>query len=286
MVDRARFDQHLVTRAIAEGAECRLSTPIREIRGDGTVVIGNGDIVRAKVIIGADGPRSRVGAAIGAVNEDIVESRQITVALNAPYFATDIFLRAEIAGGYAWLFPRGDVCNLGLGVGATHKADLKPLLDELHGRLVAEGRVGPEILKFTGGPIPVGGMIGPVGALGKIPVLLAGDAAGLVNPVTGAGIPAAVMSGQMAGEAATAYCKGDSEAADDYGDELATIFGPSLKLALHRRQQLLDLYRFPRLPGPSELKKGWIAFPEYWSADDRSFEIQTRHQKPEAAIAS
>src|SRR5690606_23855949 len=72
--------------------------------------------VRARVIIGADGPRSAVGRAIGQVNREIAETRQITVPLLQPSEATDIFLSAGIRGGYAWLFPKGDVANLGLGV--------------------------------------------------------------------------------------------------------------------------------------------------------------------------
>ena len=57
-------------------------------------------------------------------------------------------------------------------------------------------------LLTTGGAIPVGGMLKPWGRLGAALVLLAGDAAGLANPVTGAGIAAAVQSGRLAGEAA------------------------------------------------------------------------------------
>ena len=66
------------------------------------------------------------------------------------------------------------------------------------------------------------------GMLGDAPVLLAGDAAGLVNPVTGAGIPAAVISGRMAGEAAAALLAGNADAAADYAEDLDDMFGVSL----------------------------------------------------------
>ena len=101
------------------------------------------------------------------------------------------------------------------------------------GRLVAEGRIGDAILDRTGGAIPVDGIVGPAATLPDgTPVLLAGDAAGLTNPVTGAGIPAAVMSGAMAGEAAVRWIAGAADALDDYNEEIEDLFGASLRRAV------------------------------------------------------
>ncbi len=265
MVDRARFDRHLIAKAGKAGAECRFSTPLRALGPDGSATIGDGETVKTKAVIGADGPRSRVGEAIGATNTDLVETRQITVDLLDPHAGTDIFLKAEIIGGYAWLFPRGDICNLGVGVTGAHKARLKPLLDVLHRQLIGEGRVGETVHRHTGGSIPVGGIVGPVGSLGETAVLLAGDAAGLTNPVTGAGIPSAVLSGTVAGEAAAGFVAGDTDAPADYAEELDDIFGPSLALALRRRREILDTYRQGDLPGDGDMRDAWIAFPQYWT---------------------
>lgn len=267
MVDRARFDRYLIAQAQAAGAECRFATPLHSLAADGTAGLADGSRLRARVVIGADGPRSRVGAAIGAVNADLVETRQITVPLNAPHAATDIFLHPDIVGGYAWLFPKGDVANLGLGVAAGEKARLKPLLDALHAQLVAEGRLGTRVLRHTGGAIPVGGIAGPTGQRGETPVLLAGDAAGLVNPVTGAGIPAAVMSGRMAGLAAAALARGDPSARDTYAEDIEDTFGASLAHALARRRTLLATYRNGNRPGTDDLRRAWIAFPQYWTRE-------------------
>lgn len=265
MIDRARFDRHLIAQAMQAGAECRFGTPLRALDPDGTAMLGDGERVRARAIVGADGPRSRVGAAIGAVNAELVETRQVSVDLPDPHDATDIFLDAGIVGGYAWLFPRGGTANLGLGVAASERARLKPLLDALHARLLAEGRVGARVHRHTGGAIPVGGIVGPVGRLGDSAVLLAGDAAGLVNPVTGAGIPAAVMSGRMAGLAAAGWATGDADAPADYAEDIDDTFGASLALALRRRRAIMDTYRRGDLPTAGDLRKGWIAFPQYWT---------------------
>ena len=266
MISRTDFDRELVARAAQAGADCRFAAPVRAIDTNGTIRLGSGDAIQARVIIGADGPRSLAGQAIGEVNRDCVESRQITVKLLSPHAATDIFLSPEIAGGYGWLFPKGGTANLGLGVAPRWKSSLKPLLEELHRKLVAEGRVGEEVLAYTGGLIPVGGMLNPVGQVGSIQVLLAGDAAGLANPVTGAGINAAVHSGAMAGTAAAAFLAGSATAPDDYRDELEDLFGPSLRRALNKRRSLLQTYQDGGRPGPADLRAAWIAYPEYWAA--------------------
>ena len=81
-------------------------------------------------------------------------------------------------------------------------------------------------------------MLVPRGSLGDTQVLLAGDAAGLTNPVTGAGIAAAVHSGTLAGDAAAAIVAGERSAASDYEEELRSVFGASLERALRRRGEL------------------------------------------------
>jgi flavin-dependent dehydrogenase len=96
-------------------------------------------------------------------------------------------------------------------------------------------------------------MLKPWGFLEKTLVLLAGDAAGLANPVTGAGIAAAVHSGRLAGQAAASR---DYRA---YEEELADVYRAALDRALDRRSELLV-----SKPEKAALRRGWIAYPEYW----------------------
>lgn len=279
MLDRGAFDRHLAQAAASAGADCRFARHVREVGHDGTVTLADGDEISARVLIGADGPRSSVGRAIGRANAEIVETRQISVPLLKPHDATDIYLSAEIVGGYAWLFPRGDIANVGLGVVPAQRHRLKPLLEDLHDRLAREGRVGRRILGHTGGSIPVGGMLDPVGRLGATDVMLAGDAAGLANPVTGAGINAAVLSGTLAGEAAVAQLTDEADALQDYADELDALFAPSIRRALERRRAGLEAYKNGGVPGLATLRAGWIAWPQYWSTDmagdDTTTELET-----------
>lgn len=252
MLDRAAFDASLVSAAQRAGARIRFSCLVRHVSPDGVVTLSTGETLRARVLIGADGPRSRAGKAIGRVNTELVETRQITVGLRQPHSATDIFLSAGIPGGYGWLFPKGEVANLGAGVSPPYKSRLKAIVSELH--MNQAGRLYREILGVTGGAIPVGGMLKPWGRLEETLVLLAGDAAGLANPVTGAGIAAAVHSGRLAGQAA-------AEAAPrDYEEELEDLYGAALERALRRRRELMN-----STCGKAALRRGWIAYPEYWT---------------------
>lgn len=264
MIDRAAFDAALLEDARKAGVEICTGLALRGIAA-GIALLSDGARVEARVVIGADGPRSRVGQLAGMGNAALVEARQVTVPLTVSHAATDIFLSPEIEGGYGWLFPRGAEANLGLGVVPGARARLKPLLDDLHRRLQHEGRIGPGTRRLTGGAIPVGGIAGLSGRAGDMIALLAGDAAGLANPITGAGINAAVLSGQLAGAAAARIAAGSAVAAEDYAEEVTDLFGPSLTLALRRRAEVLRLYQTGHLPGPDALRRSWIAFPDYWS---------------------
>lgn len=243
MLDRAAFDASLVEAARRAGADCRFQRVFKALPA-----------IRSKVIVGADGPRSIAGRRIGSVNTELVETRQVTVPLLEPHAATDIFLSARIPGGYGWLFPKGDVANLGAGVSPAHKAGLKAIVEGLLRRLSEEKRVGRTILATTGGAIPVGGMLKPRGRHGEALVLLAGDAAGLANPVTGAGIAAAVQSGRLAGEAAAGL------APERYEEELEDLFKAALDRAVRRRRELMASKYDKRA-----LRRGWVAYGEYWT---------------------
>ena len=131
MIDRGAFDRMLAHEAAWDGAECRYGETVFSINADGTVTTSAGARLRPRVLIGADGPHSRVGMAIGQINRDLVDTRQVTVPLVLPHDATDIFLSPDYRGGYAWLFPKGAVANIGLGVALESRSLLKPMLAAL-----------------------------------------------------------------------------------------------------------------------------------------------------------
>ncbi len=266
MIDRGEFDRQLLAEARENGADCRFGLILRSIDIDGTVLLSSGERVFPKVIVGSDGPRSMVGLAIGSPNQSLVETRQITVPLLNPHQGTDIFLSAEFVGGYGWMFPKGESANIGVGVSPFARSQLKPLVESIRHRLLRESRIGEAVLTHTGGEIPVGGMVTSYGQLGGVDVFLAGDAAGLTNPITGAGIPSAVISGELAGEVAIAAVAGDPNAGKDYMDELFDVFGTSLERAFQRRQEILGFHSEGQALIPDDLRRTWIAYPEYCAA--------------------
>jgi flavin-dependent dehydrogenase len=109
-------------------------------------------------------------------------------------------------------------------------------------------------------------MLRPAGEIGRSLVLLAGDAAGLANPVTGAGINPAVISGRLAGEAAADALNGRADAGHRYAEEIEDLFKASLDQALARRRELMRIYARGGRPAAADLQRGWIAFPQYWAA--------------------
>jgi geranylgeranyl reductase family protein len=264
MIDRAKLDAGLARSAEAAGAKlltgwrfealdavggrvrCRSAQGMREIS--------------YRLLIAADGPFSPVAAALGLASQPVALARQITVPLLQPLARTEVYLSPDYLGGYGWLFPKGGVANLGVGVVREAGHVLRERLHDLHRRLSGEGRVGSAILARTGGAIPVGGLrLKP--AVGN--VMFAGDAAGLTHPVTGAGIHPAVTSGEAAGQAAARWLAGDGTALEGYEAGMAELFGPSLARALHRRGDLKG--------GEGDegaLRRGWVAFPDYYRLDE------------------
>jgi geranylgeranyl reductase family protein len=265
MIDRARFDQALADAAREAGADLLLRTAFGELDPGARRAIlrdRHGPLeIGYRALIAADGPHSRTAAALGLPRLATVCTRQYTVPLEAAYADTDIWLSPAYPGGYAWMFPKGAAANLGLGMDTRFAADMKTPLDRLHAELVASGRVGREILARTGGPIPVGGLRAQL-VVGD--VAFVGDAAGLTHPVTGAGIAAAVISGERAGQAAAAQSRGDPDAWREYEHGIRDQFAASLGRAVRRRRWLERFWSTPAAGSDRLHRRGWIAFPEYF----------------------
>jgi len=269
MIDRARFDRALVDSARVAGAAIWRATSLVGVdAGDGLATLrsARGELgVHFRALVAADGPRSRVAAALGLPRLETVETRQYLVPLRVPGDTTDVWLSPDYPGGYAWLFPKGANANLGLGLDTRLARDLKCPLDRLHAALAAERRVGAEILARTGGPIPVGGMRR---GLVERNVAFVGDAAGLTHPITGAGIAGAVVSGECAGKAVVRHCAGDVNAWREYDEEIRDQFEASLERAVARRRRLADRLKHRAACADDVHRRGWIAFPDYFHDDE------------------
>lgn len=249
ILDRTRFDKTLTLRALECGADLANGTVVG-VSGHrvGFRRGGQEAEVEGRVIIGADGPRSAVGRAIGAPNVEWMVTAQAEVGLRVPFNTAEIWFDRQCAGGYMWFFPSGRTARAGVGVPAQHSGALRGLLSGLLGRLAGEGRIYREgVLGYSGGPVPVGGPPSPVQ---RGCVLLAGDAAGCADPVTGSGIYAAVLSGSLAGRMASEALAGGGDLAG-YGRALGRVLGYKAE-----ERTLAGRLRAWEAPGPLA-EKAW-----------------------------
>jgi geranylgeranyl reductase family protein len=203
MTQRRRLDAFLAERARAVGADFRDGARVDalEIRPDVITATVGGEPVSARVLVGADGANGVVAKAAG-LGEGLV--RGVALEGNVPwelldrsrYESTAVVELGAPAGGYGWLFPKGDHANLGVGGWASEGPSLRAQLTRLAG---AYG-VAPEALAEVRGhrlPMRKVGATSPV----RGNVLLVGDAAGLVDPLSGDGMYEAFTSARLAAEA-------------------------------------------------------------------------------------
>ncbi len=197
VVPRQVFDARLLATARAAGAVFRRAT-VRSVAADGDGVTVDGT-VRAGVLVGADGAESVVRRALGlsSTRPDrlAVAIRGYAPALPAQGLTQVLVTTEQRWPAYAWSFPLGDGrANVGYGELVSGGATRAALVDGLHRLLPG---VAPERLRAHRLPLSTGRPRQPDGR-----VLLVGDAASLINPLTGEGIFYAVLSGALAGAAA------------------------------------------------------------------------------------
>ncbi len=213
VLERDLFDRHLAKDAAKAGADILIKTSaVGLLREDGTVLgarcehMGETFDVRARVVIGADGFESQVGRWADLQTHlrtrDIDACLQYTmVGIGGNARLNDVYLGSCAPGGYAWVFWKApDVANVGIGVNLSKihdRAEAKRYLDALIARTPALAK--GEIVEEVAGAVSVSLPLERTVAGG---VMLAGDAARLIDPLTGGGILNGCLSGKFAGEVA------------------------------------------------------------------------------------
>jgi len=263
VVERKIFDRELVNAAVRAGATARAMTRATGliiedgfVRGVKMISLGRETEVRARVVIGADGPESQVGLWAGLSTMPRMadyytgfEYLLAGVPLDDPR-ECQYHIGTELApGGYGWVFPKGpDKANVGLVITATQVKDSRSAQDYLDA-FVERRFPGASILAVMLGGIPVGGTVKDLVGDG---VMLVGDAAHQAEPITGGGINLAMFAGEIAASvAAEAIAAGDwsKKALEAYPRRWHREHGRGIKAMATVRRSVLKFTdeRFDRL---------------------------------------
>ncbi len=209
-VHRAAFDRWIVGGAVDSGAELRTSTRVTGIehRDAGWRVLANGEAFDARAVIAADGPTSQLARTLGLLRyQEQIRAYEYRFPRSAvPLPDPDRFLLyagRRYDGGYAWVFPKGDAVNVGAGGHIDAHAATVAFCRE-RGIDVARREA------TIAGTIPYRYDLSAYAIPG---FAVAGDAAGITNPMNGAGIHPGIFSGRLAGEFAAAALTRDDPSA-------------------------------------------------------------------------
>ncbi len=222
VVERDGFDKQLAIDAANAGVEVKLKTAAVGLLKDGGRVVGAkvkefGQTyeVRAPLTIGADGFESQVGRWAGIPTniamrdmDTCLQYRMTNVDCDVRY--CDFFLGKVAPGGYVWVFPKAEgLANVGIGVQVSqvkNPADARTYLDRWieHHPGYAKGKK----IDMVGGGVsispPLKQTVGPG-------IMLVGDAARMIDPLTGGGIANGCIAGKICGQvAAEAVQAGDT----------------------------------------------------------------------------
>lgn len=243
VVPRSELDDVLVATARSRGAHVyegvRVDRLLPEGRGGHPRLLAVGSegtetIVTARVVVAADGSRgsfSRSFVPRGALTPDVIAMRAYMTGVRDVEGALHFFLDPPLLPGYGWIFPpgrEGAPANVGVGmpVGALRRRGVglrdvfswflgpeSSAASHLRGaRFISAPAASPLQLRFRRGVRRVGSC------------LLVGDAANLVNPLSGEGIAYALESGRMAADACMQALLEGSEALSTYERSIERAF--------------------------------------------------------------
>jgi geranylgeranyl reductase family protein len=242
LTQRRRLDHFLVERALQAGAEFRDGRRAEVGPGGREARVGR-DKVAAKVVICADGANGHTARSAG-----IDDDRDYGVALeaNVPHSAVGrdrfrgrlVLELGVLPGGYGWVFPKGDHVNVGVGGWAKEAPTLRAELS----RFCREYAIDEAALEDVRGyRLP---LLRPSTTLARGRVALIGDAAGLVDPLSGDGIYEAFLSAKLVTGAALDVLEGRAETLAAYERDVRSALASQLAAAWGAK---VALDRFPRL---------------------------------------
>ncbi|HWO72584.1 MAG TPA: geranylgeranyl reductase family protein [Dehalococcoidia bacterium] len=265
MTQRRRLDAYLLEEACRAGAEFRGGSQVRDIEfGDGSVRVAvNGGVCEAAALVGADGANGVVGRLSGL--QPVTDP---AVALEANFLYGEDGCGGEVPaswrdtlalelgsmpGGYGWSFPKADHLNVGCGGWHSEGGRLRQHLARLRGHY---GLGQNRMVNVRGHHLPTRDEGKPI-VKGR--TLLVGDAAGLVDPMSGEGIYAAFVSGELAAARLLRFLDGKERGLESYETAVERELMPDIRFA----KLLRDAYHYTPRPcyfmlRRSELLRRWL----------------------------
>ena len=244
MTQRIRLDAYLLEQAANAGAEVRDGLKVEHAQAgpEGVEVKVGDERLRAAALVGADGVNGICSRAL-----ELGGNQAVGVAIEGNigydrlrtdgYRGCAVLELGVVPGGYGWVFPKGDHVNVGLGGWEREGPKLRERLRDL---CDAHGISYDELEGVRGYRLP---LRSPSSRLAQGRAALIGDAAGLVDPVSGDGMFEAFLSGKLASEAVLDLLAGRAEGLEPYGERLTRMLGTHL-WASWGVKAALD--RFPR----------------------------------------
>lgn len=211
ILERRIFDYELGKLATKAGAQILTKAYVYDLLWNDGKISGvkfehNGEKyeVRAKIVIGADGVESRIGRFAGIKTVTKISDMEccvqftvsnISINPNSCYF---YFGQNYSPGGYLWIFPKGsDSANVGLGIGGD-KAKFRSPISYMNSFIEKKFPFVSKLTMISGG-VPCSFTLEEIV---KDNLMLVGDAARQVNPLSGGGIVSGMIGGSIAGEIA------------------------------------------------------------------------------------
>ncbi|TFG11304.1 NAD(P)/FAD-dependent oxidoreductase [Candidatus Thorarchaeota archaeon] len=225
---RTKFDAALFDAAVEAGVNTRQKSFVKgvQIKKDKvTIHLSSGDQIDCKAIVGADGVNSIVARKTGLnkmwstkdvtpcrVSEIPVEQKEID-EMYSKERRYHFFANFNNLPGYGWIFPKLKTVNVGIGVMGPKATGLPMLFQRFIGFLEYKGLLplNSDISAAKGAIVPTGGTIDRTSCERCI---LMGDAAGMVNPLTGGGIGYAMQAGRIGAKVLSKHLQEDNLSKD------------------------------------------------------------------------
>ena len=264
MTQRARLDAFLVQQAERAGARFQDGRAVAGVElqdGGVTVRFNGGDAVTARAAVAADGANGAVRPALG------LPPLRRAVALEANVQGVPASCRdaieldlGSLPGGYGWIFPKADHCNVGVGGWPVAGPSLRRALNDY---VVAAG-IDPDHLRdHRGHHLP---LRDPGATVAVGPVAFVGDAAGLVDPLSGEGIGTAIRSGALAATEIARLLQGAVPDLAGYQRELEAQIEPQLRVS-RQLQALFHHQPWPYVQMLHRSQRFWRTFCQIVTGD-------------------